>query len=59
LQNEPESEDRAEDQGFSITDNAILDTLEIMLFASIRQVAKMTFLPSSYNSISPFDEMQL
>jgi hypothetical protein len=36
LQNEPEAENRAEDQGFSITYNAILETLEMMPFASIR-----------------------
>jgi hypothetical protein len=45
LQNEPEAEDRAEDQGFSITDDAILDALEMMPFISIRQIAKMTFIP--------------
>jgi hypothetical protein len=45
LQNEPEAEDRAEDQGFSIADNAILKTLEMMPFASIRQIARMTFIP--------------
>jgi hypothetical protein len=44
LQNEPEAEDRAEDQGFSITDNAILEILEIMSFASISQIAQMTFI---------------
>jgi hypothetical protein len=41
---EPEAEDRAEDQGFSITDNAILESFEMMIFSSIRQVAKMTFI---------------
>jgi len=45
LQNEPEAENRAEDQGFSITDNAILEALEMMPFASIRQIAKMTIIP--------------
>jgi hypothetical protein len=44
LQNEPEAEDRAEDQRFSISDNAILGALEMMRFASIRQIAQMTFL---------------
>jgi hypothetical protein len=44
LQNGPEAEDRAEGQGFSITDNAILEELEIMSFASVRQIAKMTFV---------------
>jgi hypothetical protein len=46
LQNEPEpeAEDRAEDQGFSIEDNAIWEALEIMLFDSIRQIVKMTFM---------------
>jgi hypothetical protein len=45
LQNEPEAEDQAEDQGFSITDNAILETLETMSFASIRQIVKTIFIP--------------
>jgi hypothetical protein len=45
LQNELEAEDRAEDQRFAITDNAILEALEMMQFASIRQIAKMTFIP--------------
>jgi hypothetical protein len=45
LQNEPEAEDRTEDQGFSITDNAILEAFKMIPFASIRQIAKMTFLP--------------
>jgi hypothetical protein len=36
LQNEPEAEDRVEDQGFSITDNTILEVLEIMPLFSIR-----------------------
>jgi hypothetical protein len=44
LQNEPEAEDRVEDQGFSITDNVILEALEIMPFAYIRQIAKITFI---------------
>jgi hypothetical protein len=45
LQNRPEAEDRAEDQGFLISDNAILETLEMMSFASIREIAKMIFIP--------------
>jgi hypothetical protein len=45
LENEPEAEDRAEDQGFSITGNAILETFEIMSFAAVCQIAKMTFIP--------------
>jgi hypothetical protein len=45
LQNELEAEDRAEDQGFSIQDSAILEVLETMPFASICQIAKMTFVP--------------
>jgi hypothetical protein len=45
LQNEPEAEDRAEDQGFSIADNGILKGFEMMPFASIRRVARMTFIP--------------
>jgi hypothetical protein len=44
LQNEAEAEDRAKDQSFSITDNAILETLEIMPCASIRQITQMTFI---------------
>jgi hypothetical protein len=44
LQNEPKAEDRAEDQAFSITNNVILEALEIMPFAYIRQIAKMTFI---------------
>jgi hypothetical protein len=44
-QNEPEAEDRAEDQGFLITDKAILATLEMTPFASIRLIAKRTFIP--------------
>jgi hypothetical protein len=43
-ENGPEVEDRAEDQGFSITDNAILETLEMMPFASIGQIARMTII---------------
>jgi hypothetical protein len=42
LQNEPEAEDRAEDQGFSINDNAILEAHDMMPFASIREIAKRT-----------------
>jgi hypothetical protein len=45
LQNEPEAEDRAKDQPFSISDNAILEALEMMPFASIRQIATMAFIP--------------
>jgi hypothetical protein len=45
LQNEPEAEDAAEDQGFYITDNVILEALEMMSFASIRQITKMIFIP--------------
>jgi hypothetical protein len=51
LQNEREAEDRTEaedgteDQDFSITDNAILEALEMMPFASIHQIAKMIFIP--------------
>jgi hypothetical protein len=36
LENEPEAVDRAEDQSFSITGNAILEVFEMMPFASIR-----------------------
>jgi hypothetical protein len=39
-------EDRAEDQGFSITDNAILEALELMPFASIHQISKIILIPS-------------
>jgi hypothetical protein len=52
LQNEREAKDRAEDQDFSITDNAILEALEIMPFASIHQIAEMIF-------ISPTTEFRL
>jgi hypothetical protein len=45
LENEGEAEDRAEDQGFSIPDKAILEVLEMMPFASIRQIAQMTSIP--------------
>jgi hypothetical protein len=45
LQNEPEAEDRAEDQGFSIAGNAILEALEMMPFTYVRQIAKMTIIP--------------
>jgi hypothetical protein len=45
LQNESEAKDRAENQSFSITDNVILEAIEIISFASIRQIAKMTFIP--------------
>jgi hypothetical protein len=44
LQNEPEAEDRAEDQRLSITDDAILKALEMIPFASLRQIAEMTFI---------------
>jgi hypothetical protein len=44
LENEPEVKDRAEDQSFSITDNAIPEALEMMPFTSIRQIIKMTFI---------------
>jgi hypothetical protein len=44
LQNEPEAEVGAEDQSFSIADNAVLDALEMMSLASIRQIAKMTII---------------
>jgi hypothetical protein len=45
LQNEPETEDRAEDQSFSMTDNAILEAFKMMSFALIHQIAMMTFIP--------------
>jgi hypothetical protein len=45
LQYEPEAEDIAEDQGFSITNNEILEALEMMPFASIRQITTMSFIP--------------
>jgi hypothetical protein len=45
LKNEPEVEDRAEDQGFSITGNAVLEAFEMILFSSIRQIAKITVIP--------------
>jgi hypothetical protein len=39
-------EDKAKDQTFSITDNAILEAFEMMPFDSIRQIAMMmTFIP--------------
>jgi hypothetical protein len=44
-QNEPEAEERAEDQDFWIPDNAILEAFEMMLFASIRQIAQVMFIP--------------
>jgi hypothetical protein len=44
LQNEREVANRVEDRGFSIKYNAILETLEMMLFASIHQIATMTFI---------------
>jgi hypothetical protein len=45
LQNEAEAEDRVEDQNFSITGNGILEAFEMMPFASVRQIAKITFIP--------------
>jgi hypothetical protein len=45
LQNEPETEDRADDQSFSTTDNANLEAFEMIRFASIRQIVKVTFIP--------------
>jgi hypothetical protein len=50
LRNELEAEDEAEDQGFSIKGNAILETLEMISFASNGQITKMTFIlhPSSF-----------
>jgi hypothetical protein len=39
------SKDRAKDQGFSIPGNGILEPFEMISFASIRQIAKMTFIP--------------
>jgi hypothetical protein len=45
LQNEPEAEDMAEHQGFLITNNAILEAFEILLFPRICQIAKMAFIP--------------
>jgi hypothetical protein len=48
LQNAPEAEDRAEDQGFQIRDNAILEALQMTPCDSIRQIAKMiTILPTA------------
>jgi hypothetical protein len=44
LENEPEAEDKAEDQSFSITDNAILEALEMMSFASIHQIVNMAVI---------------
>jgi hypothetical protein len=44
LQNEPEANHRAEDHGFSITDNVILEGFETMSFAPIRQIAKTNFI---------------
>jgi hypothetical protein len=44
-QNAREAEDREEDQDFSIAHNAILEALEMMSFASIRQIVKTTFIP--------------
>jgi hypothetical protein len=48
LQNEPEAEDGVEDQGFSIPDNVNLETLEMMPFAPIRQIAEMTVIPVTF-----------
>jgi hypothetical protein len=44
LQNEPKAEDQTEEQGFSNTDNPILDALDMISFSSIHQIAKMTFI---------------
>jgi hypothetical protein len=44
LENEPEAEERAENQGSSMTDKAILEAFEMILFASIRQIAKMAII---------------
>jgi hypothetical protein len=44
LQNEPEAEDQAEDKDFSITDDATMEALEMMQFAPVHQIAKMTFI---------------
>jgi hypothetical protein len=52
LQNEPEAEDRVEDQGCSITDNAILEALEMMPFASIPQSAKTIFIPPATDLVA-------
>jgi hypothetical protein len=41
---EPEARDRADGQGFSMTDNVILEALEMMTFTSIRQIAKIIML---------------
>jgi hypothetical protein len=46
----PRIEDRAEDQGFSIPNNAILEAFEMIPFASIRQSAKMIFIPPTTGS---------
>jgi hypothetical protein len=56
LQNEPEAKDRAEDQSFSITNNAILKALEMMLFASVRQIAKITLIIPA-TGLAPVDEI--
>jgi hypothetical protein len=45
MNQKPRIEDRAEDQGFSITENAIPEAFEMMPFASIRQIVKMNFIP--------------
>jgi hypothetical protein len=45
LHNKPRAEDRADGQGFSIRDNEILDALETISFVSIRQIAKISFIP--------------
>jgi hypothetical protein len=44
LHNEPEAENSAENQGFSIPDNSILEAIEMMRFAFIRQIVKVTFI---------------
>jgi hypothetical protein len=43
LENEPD----AEDQGFLITDSAVLEALGMMPLVSIHQIAKITFIPST------------
>jgi hypothetical protein len=47
LQNKPEAEDRAENRGFSIADNAILEVFDMIPFVSICQIAKMILIPST------------
>jgi hypothetical protein len=45
MNKKPRIEDRAEEQGFPITDKAILKALEKMPFSSICQIATMTVIP--------------